>query len=62
MIISRESCLGILFLKLFGPTVRKNCTSDREKLFKFETEAKNMQKFLIIKKFVRTAKGQNNFW
>ena len=27
---------GILFPKLFLPTVRKNCSSDREKLLKFE--------------------------
>ena len=29
---------GILLPKLFRPTVRKNCPSDREKLLKFETE------------------------
>ena len=29
---------GILLPKLFWPTVRKNCSSDREKLMKFETE------------------------
>ena len=29
---------GILFLKLFWPTVRKNWSSDREKLLKFEAE------------------------
>ena len=29
---------GILLPKLFWPTVRKNCSSDREKLFKFEAE------------------------
>ena len=28
---------GILILKLFRPTVRKNCSSDREKLLKFKT-------------------------
>ena len=27
---------GILLPKLFWPTVRKNCSSDREKLLKFE--------------------------
>ena len=29
---------GILFPKLFWPTVRKNCSSDWEKLLKFEAE------------------------
>ena len=29
---------GILLPKLFSPTVRKNCSSDREKLLKFEAE------------------------
>ena len=29
---------GILLPKLFWPTVRKNCSSDREKLLKFEAK------------------------
>ena len=29
---------SILLPKLFGPTVRKNCSSDQEKLWKFEAE------------------------
>ena len=46
---------GILLPKLFWPTVRKNCSSDREKLLKFKTEAKlytpstlNIQMKLIL--------------
>ena len=35
---------GILFPKLFWPTVRKNCSSDREKFLKFVAEG---QKFEI---------------
>ena len=31
---------GILLPKLFWPTVRKNCSSDREKLLKFEAEVR----------------------
>ena len=31
---------GILLQKLFWPTVRKNCSSDREKLLKFEAEGR----------------------
>ena len=35
---------GILFQKLFWPTVRKNCSSDREKLLKFEAEGREFAK------------------
>ena len=38
---------GILFLKLFWPSVRKNCSSDREQLLKFEAEGRKFAKFLI---------------
>mgnify|MGYP006863689267 CR=1 FL=1 len=37
---------GILLTKLFCPTVRKNCSSDREKLLKFEAEGREFGKFL----------------
>ena len=36
--------IGILLPKLFRPTVRKNCSSDREKLFKFKTEGREFAK------------------
>ena len=37
---------GILLPKLFWTTVRKNCSSDREKILKFEAGgAENLQKF-----------------
>ena len=32
--------IGILLPKLFWPTVRKNCSSDREKLLNFEAEGR----------------------
>ena len=42
-------------------TVRKNCSSDREKLLK-ETEGREFAKFLrSLEQFIQTAKGQNNF-
>ena len=50
---------GILLPKLFWPTVRKNRSSDREKLLKFEAKG---QKFAKIEQFIQTVKGQNNFW
>ena len=37
---------GILLPKLFWHTVRKNCSSDREKLLKFEVEGREFAKFL----------------
>ena len=34
---------GILLPKLFGPTVRKNCSSDREKNLEFEAEGREFE-------------------
>ena len=47
---------GILFPKLFWLTVRKNCSSDWEKLLKFEAEVPE-----FAKQFIGTGKGQYNF-
>ena len=41
----------------------KNCSSDGEKLLKFEAEGQEFQKFLrSLEQFIQTVKGQNNFW
>ena len=54
---------GILMPKLFWPTVRKNCSSDREKILKFEAEVQEFEKFLRSQEqFIQSVKGQNNFW
>ena len=54
---------GILLPKLFWHTVRKNCSSDREKLLKFEAESREFSKNLrSLEQFIQTVKGQNNFW
>ena len=54
---------GILLPKLFWPTVRKNCSSDREKLLKFEAEGFEFAKILrSLEQFFQTVKGQNNLW
>ena len=46
---------GILLSKLFWPTVRKNCSSDREKLLKFEAEGREFAKFFrSLEQTVRT--------
>ena len=54
---------GILLPKLFWPTVRKKCSSVWEKLVKFEAEDREFAQFLrSLEQFIRTVKGQNNFW
>ena len=54
---------GILLPKLFLPIVRKNYSSDREELLKFEAEGREFAKFLrSIEQFFRTMKGRSNFW
>ena len=53
----------ILSPKLFWPTVRKNSSSDWEKLLKFEAEGREFAKNLrSLEQFIQTVKGQNNFW
>ena len=43
--------------------MRKNCSSDREKLLKFEAESREFAKFLrSLEQFIQKVKGQNNFW
>ena len=55
--------IGILLPKLFWPTVRKKCSSDPEKLLKFEAEGREFAKFLrSLEQFIQTEKGQNNIW
>ena len=54
---------GIWLAKLFWLTVRKNCSSDREKLLKFETEGWEFANYLrSLEQFIETMKGQNSFW
>ena len=54
---------GILLPKLFWPTVRKNCSSDREKVLKFEAEGQEFAKFpRLLEQFIQTVKGQKNCW
>ena len=53
----------MVFCKLFWPTVRKSCSSDREKHLKFEAEGRGFSKFLrLLKQFIQTVNGQNIFW
>ena len=53
--------IGILLPKLFWPTVRKNCSNDREKRLEFEAESREFAKILgSLEQFIQTVKGQNN--
>ena len=43
--------------------MRKNCSSDLEKLLKFEAEGQEFAKFLrSLEQFIQTVKGQNRYW
>ena len=43
--------------------MRKDCSSDRKKLLKFEAEGGGFANFLrLLEQFIQTVKGQNNFW
>ena len=55
-------CNDILLPKLFRPTVRKNCSSDLEKLSKFEAESREFANILrSLEQFIQTVESQNNF-
>ena len=55
--------VGILLPKLFWPTVWKKCSSDQEKLLKFEAEGQKFANFLrSLEQFIQTVKGQSNLW
>ena len=43
--------------------MKKNSSSDQEKLLKLEAESREFSKFLqSLEQFIQTVKGQNNFW
>ena len=43
--------------------MRKNCSSDQEKLLEIEAEGREFAKFVRpLEQFIQTVKGQNNFW
>ena len=54
---------GILFPKLFWPTMRKKRARNWEKILKFETEDREFSKYLIsLWQFIQAVKCQHNFW
>ena len=56
MVFCYQNCSDLLW--------EKNCSSDREKLLKFEAAGREFAKFLrwSLEQFIQTVKGQNNFW
>ena len=43
--------------------IKYSRSSDQEKILKFEAEGREFAKILrSLEQFVRTVKGQNNFW
>ena len=52
------------YQELFWPfTVWINCSSDREKLLKFEAEGQEFAKWMrSLEQFIQTVNGQNNSW
>jgi hypothetical protein len=49
---------GILLPKFFWPTMRKNCSTDQEKLLKFEAEGWEFEKILrSLEQFFQAVKG-----
>ena len=60
--VAKKARYGILLPKLFWLTVRKNCSSDKDKLLKFEAEGREFANILrSLEQFIQTVKGQNNF-
>ena len=50
--------IGNFFPKLFWPILRKGCSSDQEKLLKFEADGWDFAKILIsLDQFIQTVKG-----
>ena len=53
---------GYFVTKIVLTYCEKNCSSDREKLLKFETEGRKFAN-ILTSQFVQTVKSQNNnFW
>ena len=54
---------GILLPKLFWPTVRKNCSSDRENILQFDVEGREFAKKFEITKIIYSRSEQSEqFW
>ena len=55
MVFCYQNCSDLLWEKI--------CSSDQEKLLKFEAECQEFAKILrSLEQFIQTVNGQNNFW
>ena len=55
MVFSHQNCSDLLW--------EKKCSSDREKLLKFEAEGREFANNLrSLDQFIKTVEGWNNFW
>ena len=60
---SRKEAKWYFVTKIVLTYCEKKMSRDREKLSKFEAEGREFAKILrSLEQFVRTVKGQNNFW
>ena len=62
-LLFQKSELWYFVTKIVLTYCEKNCSSDREKLLKFEAEGREFAKILrSLEQFIQTVEGQNNFW
>ena len=58
-----RNCVWYFVTKIVLAYCEKKCSSDLEKLLKFEDEGREFAKFLrSLEQVIQTVKGQNNFW
>ena len=64
LVLERFSPMNWYFVtKIVLTYCEKNCSSNPEKLLKFEAEGREFAKFLrSLDQFIQSLKGQNNFW
>ena len=62
LVLERFSPMNWYFVtKIVLTYCEKNCSSNQEKLLKFEAEGREFAKIFEITR-IQTVKGQNNFW
>ena len=51
-----------LYLNLFWPSMRRNCSSDQEKIGNSKVKTKKLRKMRPLEQSIPTMKGQKNYW
>ena len=60
---SKEQQKWYFVTKVVLAYCEKKCSTDQEKLLKYEAEGREFARFLrSLEQFIQTVKGQNNFW